>query len=100
MYGSNLLGHPRFADNSLGLTGSVTSAYESARRMERNGIVTGLDMTTEAAYTKLAYLLALPNLTHAEVASMMRQNLRGELTADFREEQRSQDTVAAIIKLE
>lgn len=76
------------------MTGSVTTAYESARRMEREGIVTGLDMTTEAAYTKLVYLLALPNLSHGDVAAMMRQNLRGELTADFREEQRTQDSVA------
>ncbi|KAF2483544.1 Asparaginase/glutaminase, partial [Neohortaea acidophila] len=62
------------------LTGSVTSAYESARRMERRGIVTGLDMTTEAAYTKLVYLLSLQNLTHDEVANMMRQDLCRELT--------------------
>ena len=59
--------------------------------MERNGIVTGLDMTTEAAYTKLAYLLALPNLSHGEVACKMRENLRGELTADFREAPLTQD---------
>lgn len=62
--------------------------------MEREGIVTGLDMTTEAAYTKLAYLLALPDLTHGQIAAMMRQNLRGELTADFREEQRRRDSVS------
>ena len=61
--------------------------------MERKGIVTGLDMATEAAYTKLVYLLSLPELSHAEVAAKMRENLRGELTADFREEQRAQDSV-------
>lgn len=77
----------------LGLTGSVTAAYESARKMERNGIVTGLDMTTEAAYTKLAYLLSLPNISHNDIAAKMRENLQGELTADFREGQRSQDSV-------
>ena len=62
--------------------------------MEREGIVTGLDMTTEAAYTKLAYLLALPDLSHSDIAAKMRQNLRGELTADFRDQQREQDSVA------
>ena len=62
--------------------------------MEREGIVTGLDMTTEAAYTKLAYLLALDGLSHSDIAAKMRQNLRGELTADFREQQREQDSVA------
>ena len=95
MYDFKFFCKSTLADSFVGLTGSVTSAYESARRMERNGIVTGLDMTTEAAYTKLAYLLALPNLSHAEIADMMRQNLRGELTADFREQQRSQDSAGA-----
>ena len=61
--------------------------------MERMGIVTGLDMTTEAAYTKLVYLLSLPDLSRSEIAEKMRQNLRGELTADFRDEQRAQDSV-------
>ena len=61
--------------------------------MERSGIVTGLDMTTEAAYTKLVYLLSLPNLSRLEVAEKMRENLREELTADFKEEQRSRDSV-------
>lgn len=61
--------------------------------MERSGIVTGLDMTTEAAYTKLVYLLSLPNLSRSEVAERMRENLRNELTADFIEEQRARDRV-------
>ena len=59
--------------------------------MERRGIVTGLDMTTEAAYTKLVYLLSAPNATPHDVAKAMRENLQGELTADFREEQRIRD---------
>lgn len=74
------------------LTGSVTSAYESANRMEKVGVVTGLDMTTEAAYTKLAYLLSLSNLSRDEMVKLMRQNLRGELTADFRVGQRKRDS--------
>ena len=52
--------------------------------MERRGIVTGLDMTTEAAYTKLVYLLSLPELSQSDIASSMRKNLCGELTSDFR----------------
>ena len=74
------------------LTGSVTSAYESAHRMNKVGVVTGLDMTTEAAYTKLAYLLSLPNVSREETLMLMRQNLRGELTADFRDGQRQRDS--------
>ncbi|KAK5166727.1 uncharacterized protein LTR77_008271 [Saxophila tyrrhenica] len=75
------------------LTGSVTTAYESARRMERKGIVTGLDMTTEAAYTKLVYLLSRESLGPQDVANKMREDLQGELTADFREEQRMKDMI-------
>lgn len=59
--------------------------------MERKDIVTGLDMTTEAAYTKLAFLLGFPRLSYAEVKDSMRTDLCGELTADFREEQRKRD---------
>lgn len=77
------------------LTGSVTSAYESAHRMERAGVVTGLDMTTEAAYTKLAYLLSLSGMSRNEIVKLMRQNLRGELTADFREGQRQRDSFSS-----
>ena len=40
----------------------------------------GLDMTTEAALTKLAYLLALPGSTSESVAAEMSVSLRGELT--------------------
>ena len=48
--------------------------------LSRAGVVAGLDMTTEAALTKLAYLLALPNSTPESVARNMSISLRGELT--------------------
>ena len=60
--------------------------------MEQRGIVTGLDMTTEAAYTKLVYLLSQRNLSSVDIASKMRENMRGELTADFRDGQRRRDS--------
>jgi 60kDa lysophospholipase len=64
--------------------------------MERKGIVTGLDMTTEAAYTKLAYLLALRESSPLDVSKMMRQDLRGELTADLRAEQKLKDSAPQV----
>jgi lysophospholipase len=62
------------------LHGSVSTAYEPARKLAEAGIVAGYDMTTEAAYTKLVYLLARPDLGPAEVKRCMAENLCGELT--------------------
>ncbi|TKA61457.1 hypothetical protein B0A55_12769 [Friedmanniomyces simplex] len=62
------------------LTGSVSPLYAPAMVLGRAGIVPGHDLTTEAALTKLSYLLALPDLTAEEVTRRMAINLRGELT--------------------
>ena len=48
--------------------------------LRRAGVVPGQDMTTEAALTKLSYLLALPHITRGDVTRQMSTSLLGELT--------------------
>lgn len=53
--------------------------YETGRRLKEVGLVSGYDMTSEAALTKLFWLLSL-GIPREEVERRMQQNLRGELT--------------------
>lgn len=69
-------------DNGIttGLSGSVSPIYAASNLLGQAGVVFGHDLTSEAALTKLSYLLALPDLSPQEVARQMSVSIRGELT--------------------
>ena len=54
-------------------------AYEAGSALVRSGAVSGGNMTTEAAITKLTYLLS-KDLPKDEIRRLMQTDLRGELT--------------------
>jgi 60kDa lysophospholipase len=62
------------------LSGSVSPLYAPATALGKAGVVFGHDMTTEAALTKLSYLLSLPGATPEEIARQMSESICGELT--------------------
>jgi lysophospholipase len=59
--------------------GSVTTGYAAGQALYDHGVISGGDMTAEAALTKLSYLLARESSTD-QVRKKMQQNLRGERT--------------------
>lgn len=62
------------------LNGNVSPIYAPATVLGRAGVVFGYDMTSEAALTKLSYLLAIPGLSTEVITRRMSCSLRGELT--------------------
>ena len=62
------------------LAGAVSQGlYETSSQLEKLGVVSGKDMTTEAALTKMMFLLA-QDLTVKELKRKLTNSLRGELT--------------------
>ncbi|APC94994.1 asparaginase [Francisella tularensis subsp. novicida] len=63
------------------LYGSVKmDAYKAARGLVEAGVVSGYDMTDEAALGKLFYLLSQPNMTQQDVKEAFNVSLQGEVT--------------------
>ncbi|ROL42039.1 60 kDa lysophospholipase [Anabarilius grahami] len=65
------------------LWGTVTTSYATGQALSDAGLVAGFDMTTEAALSKLSYVLGKQDLTPEKKKEMLRRDLRGEMTADL-----------------
>ena len=62
------------------LAGAVSQGlYETSSQLEKLGVVSGKDMTTEAALTKMMFLLA-QDLPAEELKTQLTHSLRGELS--------------------
>lgn len=62
------------------VSGYVSPVYAPGTALGRAGVIFGLDLTAEAALTKLSYLLALPELSPRDIKEKMSHSLRGEMT--------------------
>jgi L-asparaginase len=62
-------------------TGNVIQGkYETGVHLEQAGVISGRDMTFEAAITKLMYLLSCDELTAIEKINYVGVNIRGEIS--------------------
>ena len=62
------------------LAGAVSQGlYETSSQLEKIGVISGKDMTTEAALTKMMFLLA-QDLPTEEIKAQLTHSLRGELS--------------------
>ena len=64
------------------LKGRVAPHYAAGQALAEVGVISGNDLTPEAALTKLAYLLSYEDLSVEDVKRLMQTNIRGELTEE------------------
>ncbi|XP_070268113.1 60 kDa lysophospholipase isoform X1 [Myotis yumanensis] len=62
------------------LQGTVTSDYAAGMASAGAGIISGFDMTSEAALAKLSYVLGQPGLSLDDRKELLARDLRGEMT--------------------
>ena len=62
----------------------MQGTYATSSPLAAAGLLSGYDMTTEAALAKLSYLLARKDLGMSRIRELVGTNLRGELTTDER----------------
>ncbi|KAF5599815.1 lysophospholipase [Fusarium pseudoanthophilum] len=62
------------------VNGFVSPVYAPGTVLGRAGVIFGLDLTAEAALTKVSYLLAQPDLSVKEIQEKLSRSLRGEMT--------------------
>ncbi|XP_010342384.2 60 kDa lysophospholipase isoform X4 [Saimiri boliviensis] len=68
------------------LQGTVTTDYAVGMAMVGAGVVSGFDMTSEAALAKLSYVLGQPGLSLDDRKELLAKDLRGEMTPPSVEE--------------
>ncbi|XP_038603462.1 60 kDa lysophospholipase isoform X1 [Tachyglossus aculeatus] len=83
------------------LQGHVTSDYAAGLAIAGTGIISGSDMTSEAALAKLSYVLGHTDLSLEGKKKLLRKNLRGEMTPlpeDYRVSLRDSKFVQVVAK--
>ncbi|XP_053984145.1 L-asparaginase 1 [Hylaeus volcanicus] len=79
-------------------TGCVSGMYEPGKQLEDAGVISGCDMTPEAALTKLSYVLSKKEWDTEMKRQMMQTNLCGELTAGRPPQLQDLDLVEAVAR--